>query len=249
MAYEAEIAAIYDLYCWPDRTPEADRWTRLAGPAPACLLEPMCGTGELALLLATQGYTVWGVELSPHMLALAEQRRAAAPPEVAERLRLVAGDISLVALPEALFDLAFVGSGSWNLLIDGELRLNALRSIRRSLKSGGRLALDLFPPLTATGLTEPRTFKPVRPLPEGLEVEKSSFMERNAASQVLQIHETVRINGRTIPHDLQLQVLLPDQVVAELRAAGFGSVTLYGGEDLSPYTPESRTLFVVADAP
>lgn len=249
MSYEAEVAALYDLYCWPDRSPEADRWARLAGPAPACVLEPMSGTGEVALLLAEQGYTVWGVELSPHMHALAELRRQAAPPEVAARLRLVEGDISRVALPEACFDLTFVGSGSWNLLTDRALRVRALTAICRSLKPGGRLVLDLFLPLRTTGTTEPRTFKPVRPHPLGYEVEKSSFMERNAATQVLQIHETISVNGQTFPHDLTLQVLLPEQVEAELMSAGFHAVALYGGEDLSPYTAESDSLFVLATAP
>lgn len=248
MSYEAETAAVYDLFCYPDRGPEVDRWARLAGPPPARLLEPMVGTAEVALLLAARGYTVTGVDLSAPMLTAGEKRRQAAPPDVAERVTLVEGDICTVALPAGSFDLAFVGSGSWNLLTDRDLRVRALTAVRRSLKPGGRLVLDMFLPLKQTGRTEPRTFQALRPAPGGVSVFKTSFMERNAETQVAHIHETLSVDGHLSEHHLTLQVLLPGELEAECYAAGFAAVSVYGGEDLRPYAGDAELMWVMARA-
>lgn len=226
MSYEAETAAIYDLY-FGDRTPEVERWVRLAGPAPARLLEPMCGTAEVAFLLAARGYEVTGVDLSQPMLAVAEERRLTVAGEVSERVTLVCGDICRVALPESHFDFAFVGNGSWNLLTDRDLRVSALRAIRRSLRPGGRLVLAaLFHPFATSSCTEPRRFKPFRPAPPGMEIEKSSHMERDADRQLVLIHERLTVNGQVSAHHLTLQVLRPEELTAELREAGFALIEI-----------------------
>ncbi|MDF2626246.1 MAG: type 12 methyltransferase [Symbiobacteriaceae bacterium] len=247
MPYDADIAAIYDLYFGP-REPEADLWARLAGPAATHLLEPMVGTGEVALLLAERGYCVMGVDLSAPMLEVAEGRVRSAGPEVAERVKLIEGDISRVVLPLDHFDLAYVSHGSWHLLAEYRMRIEALQAVRRSLRPGGKLAMELFPPLKASGQSEPRAFRPFRPAPAGLDVVKTSWMERDAVGQVLRIHEVLRVNGRESENDLFLQLLAPGQVEAECRKAGFGSVELYGGFDLKPYADGDPMMLTVATA-
>lgn len=233
MAYETATASIYDLYCG-DRTPEVEQWIKYAGPAPARLLEPMCGTAEVAFMLAERGYEVTGVDLSAPMLAVAEARRSEVPAEVSGRVTLIEGDICRVNLPEGHFDFAHVGHGSWNLLTDRALRVNALRAILRSLRPGGRLVLaDLFFPFTTSGCSEPRTFKPFRPAPAGLDVEKTSYMERDAQRQVVQIHEELRVNGEVTEHHLTLQVLSPQELKAELAEAGFATVEVLESPSLT----------------
>ncbi|MGE5676075.1 MAG: class I SAM-dependent methyltransferase [Mycobacterium leprae] len=241
MSYESETAAIYDLY-FGDRTPEVERWAHLAGPAPARLLEPMCGTAEVACLLAERGYEVTGVDLSAPMLCVAEEKRRNLAKEAAERVILICGDICQVALPDSAFDLAYIGNGSWNLLTDRGLRVSALRAIRRSLRPGGRLVLaGLFLPFVASGCAEPRSFRPFRPAPPGIEVEKSSYMERDADRQLVQIHERLTVNGQVSAHHLKIQVLRPEELAAELAEAGFASV-----EIADPATGELAAVGVVA---
>lgn len=245
MAYDANTAAIYDLYFGP-REPEADLWARLAGPAATHLLEPMIGTGEVALMLAARGFHVTGVDLSAPMLEVAEERRRAAGPEVGGRVRLVEGDMSRVELPLQHFNLAYVSHGSWHLLADDGMRLDALRAVRRSLRPGGKLAMELFPPLRASGRSEPRSFRPFRPAPPGLDVVKTSWMERDAEAQVLRIHEVLNVGGQESENDLFLQLLMPGQIEAECRKAGFGAVALYGSFDLKPYADGDEMVLAVA---
>lgn len=246
MAYERETARIYDLYFPPDRSPEADLWARLAGKESKRLLEPMVGTAEVATLLAQRGYRVTGVDLSSAMLGEARRRLANLHPAVAERIDLIEGDICAVPLPESSIDMAYVGNGSWHLLTDPALRAAALRSIHRALRPGGRLALDLFHPLTASGRSETRTFAPLRPSPEGWSVAKTSQVERDHLTQRMRITERVRVNDQTFPHQLDLQLLAPEQVSEELSEAGFAAIALYGDARFSPYGPEAERLLVTA---
>lgn len=57
------------------------------------ILELGCGTGAHAEYLARMGYTVHGVDMSEAMLACAEARKVAMPPEVAARLSFGVGDV------------------------------------------------------------------------------------------------------------------------------------------------------------
>lgn len=244
--YTADTAAIYDLYFPPDRSPEADLWSRLAGPAATHLLEPMIGTGEVALLLAARGYHVTGVDLSLPMLEVCAQRREAAGPEISQRLTLVHGDISRVMLPLDHFDLAYVSHGSWHLLAERRMRMGALRAVRQSIRPGGKLAMELFPPLKTSGRSEPRSFRPFRATPPGLDVVKTSTVERDAEDQVMRIHEVLSVNGHVTENHLLLQLLTPEQIRSEMKRAGFSRVDLYGNFDLEPYVEGAPMILTVA---
>jgi len=246
LLYSAETAAIYDLYFPPDRSPEAELWARLAGPGATHLLEPMIGTGEVALLLAAKGFEVTGVDLATPMLAVAEERRRAAGPEVAGRVCLIEGDICHVALPAARFDLAYVSRGSWHVLAERRMRMDALRAVRRSLKPGGKLAIELFPPFKSGGQSEPQAFRPHRPVPPGLDVVKTSMVERDVDQQVMRIHEALTVNGRTTECCLLLQLLTPEQIRSELKKAGYRQVALYGSYALAPYKDGAPLILTVA---
>src|SRR4051812_18169384 len=77
----------------------AARLQRLA-PSLSTILELGCGTGAHAAQLAAMGYAVHGVDQSRTMLAGAEARKAAAPPEVADLLSFRRGDIRSVRTGE-----------------------------------------------------------------------------------------------------------------------------------------------------
>jgi SAM-dependent methyltransferase len=73
---------------------------RKQAPQAKLILELGCGTGAHAEHLARMGYTVHGVDLSKAMLARAEARKAALPPEVAARLSFGLGDVRTVRTGE-----------------------------------------------------------------------------------------------------------------------------------------------------
>lgn len=59
-----------------------EAWTKLLAkwlpPPPARILDAGCGTGSLCLVLTALGYDITGIDLSPEMVARAEQKSRAA---------------------------------------------------------------------------------------------------------------------------------------------------------------------------
>jgi SAM-dependent methyltransferase len=119
---------------------------RLADETGGPVLELGCGTGRVAIPLAEAGHTVVGLDRSVHMLAIAERKRAALPAPVRRRVRFVEGDMRDVSLGRR-FGLVFAAFRVFMSLLDPAAQRSTLASVRRHLRPGGILALDLFDPL------------------------------------------------------------------------------------------------------
>ncbi len=70
-------------------------------PQATRILELGCGTGAHAEFLARMGFHVHGVDFSDTMLTQAEERKAALPEEIAQRLSFSSGDVRTVRTGEA----------------------------------------------------------------------------------------------------------------------------------------------------
>ncbi len=115
-------------------------------PPGARILDACCGTGDLAVTLARSvpGATVLGVDFSQRMLELG--RAKVARLGLAQRVRLVRGDVLRLDPPhpeEARFDAAGIAFGLRNL----SDRLLGLSRLARLLRPGGKLmVLEFTPP-------------------------------------------------------------------------------------------------------
>jgi SAM-dependent methyltransferase len=104
------------------------------------LLDLGCGTGNHAFVMAKRGYDVVGVERSPHMLALAEQRLSQAPNA---KLCFRPGDIRAVELGQQ-FDAALIMFAVLGYQIEDNEVLSTLTAARRHLKPGALLIFDVW---------------------------------------------------------------------------------------------------------
>lgn len=109
------------------------------------VLEVGCGTGRVAAALATAGFDVVGVDRSPAMLRLAEERLATLPAAVAARVALVQGDMTSLRL-ERRFPLIVAPSRVFQFALTTEDQRSALAALKAHLPPDGRLVLDLFDP-------------------------------------------------------------------------------------------------------
>ena len=246
----AEWARVYDCY-YPDRTSEIEFWSGLASRYGRRLLDLMCGTAEVSLELARRGYLVLGLDLSPAMLGVAAERLAAAADYPARSLSLALGESGAVPIAGGSLDFALVGgNGSFNHLDEGHARA-ALSELRRVLRPGGGLALELVNPHLLKEIYPVRTFGPLRP-PPGVWVEKESHNHYDQETGLFHIRQLARyeIDGERGEYevDFALRVWRPDQIRAMLEGAGFGNVTYYGGYDLGEFDPWSSDLLVVAES-
>jgi SAM-dependent methyltransferase len=141
------IARIYDLEHPAVRGAELRFWHELAQAAGGPVLELAAGSGRIALALAKKGHTVTGLELSEGMLERARGRTSKLAPALQERMRWVQADMSTFSFPGERFGLIFVAFNSFWLLPDERTQAACLARIREHLAPGGRLVLDLFPPV------------------------------------------------------------------------------------------------------
>jgi SAM-dependent methyltransferase len=139
---DAQLAQLYDVFEFDADLPFYLDLARQEGPR---VLEVACGSGRLLMPLVRAGLCVVGIDISPHMLALARVKLEAAP--VAGQAELVQTDMRTFELDQRDFDLAIVPVKSFAYLTETDEQLQCLESIRAHLRPAGLLALDLLHPL------------------------------------------------------------------------------------------------------
>lgn len=122
----------------------------LAGVQPgAAVLEVGCGTGDVALAagrLAGSTGTVYGIDPSPEMIAVAREKAARAASAVTFQLGL----IEALSFSDGAFDVVLSSLMMHHL--PGELKRQGLSEIARVLKPGGRLLIvDIKRPTARLG--------------------------------------------------------------------------------------------------
>ena len=102
-----------------------------------------CGTGSLTLKLASHGFSVTGVDLSPDMIAKAEQKLTAAVP-LSESCRFMCGDIThLEDFNDGSVSLAVSSMDVLNHLPDFNSVTQVFRETSRVLKKDGVFIFDM----------------------------------------------------------------------------------------------------------
>lgn len=147
MSVFGNYARYYDLlYRDKDYAAEAQFVHQLIqshAPNTKSILELGCGTGNHAVLLAKEGYTIHGVDRSPEMLAKASDRLSYLPQELASRLTFSPGDIREVRLDrqfDAVISLFHVFSYQTT---NADLKA-AFATVKNHLKPGGIFIFDCW---------------------------------------------------------------------------------------------------------
>ena len=139
-AARAELARFYDLDMEGQRE-DVELYLALAGRGRLSILELACGTGRVAIPLATAGHDVVGVDHDP--AALERGRRSGRPAK--GRLDLVEADITALDLRRR-FDLVILGLNTLLMLGSRQAQASALESAARHLNDQGRLVIDVWLP-------------------------------------------------------------------------------------------------------
>lgn len=136
----------YDYFDLPDLTSEVserevERMVELGGfDQDMALLDAPCGHGRHANILATQGYSVVGVDRDERFLAIAADEA---------RTMNVDVDYRRIDLREMSFDAEFDAAVSWYSsfgYFDDKTDRDILRRYRRALRPGGLFLLDMHSP-------------------------------------------------------------------------------------------------------
>lgn len=207
-------------------------------PAPLDVLDLGCGPGRHALEFARRGHRVAGVDLMPDHLSEAARRAS----EEGLEAEWVQGDLREFER-EGAFDLALSLFTSFGYDEDPEGDRRILRNVRRSLRSGGSLVLEMTGKEVLASRFQVRAWHPLGS-DEHL-LEERSVDPGWGGVESRWTH--VRPDGQTA-HRMWVRLYSGSEIVTELLRAGFGSAELYGSLRGTPYDHTAERLVVCATA-
>jgi SAM-dependent methyltransferase len=144
-----EYADQYDLF-YEDKDYEAECdmieeiFRRYSSGAVHAILDLGCGTGNHAVLLASRGYQITGVDRSPEMLSIVENKvRTAVRSGLTDIPTFLNGDVCSLDLGQT-FDAVLMMFAVLGYQLTNEDVLAALHTVRKHLRSGGLFICDVW---------------------------------------------------------------------------------------------------------
>jgi SAM-dependent methyltransferase len=208
------------------------------------VLEVGCGTGRVLIPTARAGISIYGIDLSPHMLAVCEQHLEQEPAEVQQRIQLDLADMRDFDLGQT-FKLITIPFRPFQHLIEVEDQIACLRCIRRHLAGDGRFILDLFNPslpIMAREVTgDEQGDEPEFTMPDGRRVlRRNRIVAQDVFKQyhdVELIYQITHPDGRTerLVHAFPMRYLFRYEAEHLLARCGFAVEALYADYDKGQY--------------
>jgi SAM-dependent methyltransferase len=229
--YYRDTARFYDPFA--TRSDESF-YVELAKRYGSPILELACGTGRITFMLAQAGYEIIGIELSPEMREVAQEKLHQLPEDVQSRVSLVHGDITNFQL-DRKFSLVIIPT-SFKFLLTTEDQLACLQHVYDHLADDGVFILDLYP----GEITEPDGTGSYTVEIDGSMVTKTYTHSTDLLAQRRLWDVTVEIihsdgNVERIVTKSITSIIMPREVDLLVRASGFEIVEDYGGNDFSEY--------------
>ncbi|UCE10633.1 MAG: class I SAM-dependent methyltransferase, partial [Candidatus Thorarchaeota archaeon] len=126
--YYRDTARFYDAFA---EQPDEKLYLELAKRFGSPVLELACGTGRITIILARAGYEITGIEISPEMLEIAQEKLRLLPRDVQSRVSLKHGDITDFKLDKK-FAMIII-PWAFKYLLSTEDQLACLRQVREHL--------------------------------------------------------------------------------------------------------------------
>lgn len=201
------------------------------------VLDLCCGQGRHAVELAKRGFTVTGTDLSRYLLGLARN----AAEQAGVQVRFHRGDMRELPWEEE-FDAVIVMFTAFGYFDSEKDNEKVLCEIRKVLRTGGRLLLDLpnrdvFLNLIADGQ---RTWYEHE---EHLILDEHTWDPDRCRLRLSRTIVAPDGTRRQTGHDLREYT--HEEIVTMLEQVGLRHERTYGDIQLSAFTPESRRMLVV----
>jgi SAM-dependent methyltransferase len=251
---------LYDLVTPASFLGDAEWYRRKARESGGPVLELGAGTGRITLGIARDGVPVHGLDRDAAMLDRLRQKLANEPPEVCERVTVMAGDMRDFTVPER-FSLAIAPFRAFLHNLTEHDQLACLARVREHLRPGGCFAFNIFHPSLEymahhTGALEGiwrwrGTFRRA----DGGCVVRSEANRYDTVRQLVDSQHRFEEYGpdgtltRTSLHRLHLAYLYPPDLRRLLTQTGFQSVQISGGFDGRPFEKDTDELVIEAWVP
>jgi SAM-dependent methyltransferase len=253
---DAQLAGLYDAFVFGADLP---MYLELARAQGRRVLEVASGSGRVLVPLVRAGFDVVGIDVSPHMLALARAKLAEVDGAVGQA-ELIQADMRDFRVASALmgggFDLAILAVKSFAYLTERADQLRTLSNVADHLRPGGLLAIDLMhvQPDWIGAADGAMRADLVQQVPDRGSVlsRVESVVTTDLARQVRvirSVYELVDDRGVVIAKRfVEWPYRWTHRFEAEhlLERAGFAIEALYGGYQREPFTSSCATMMFVA---
>ena len=228
--FDERIAERYDADMADHATPEAvdpvvTFLADLVGEGDA--LELGIGTGRIAVPLSQRGVPVYGIDLSPAMVA-----RLRAKPG-GDTIRVTIGDFATTKV-DGSFRLAYLLCNTIANLTTQEEQVKCFLNVAAHLEPGGYFVIKVWIP-ELQRLPPGETFHAFTVTPTHL-----GFEEYDVATQIAISHHYRIVDGRLEVWSVPFRYVWPSELDLMARLAGMTLRERWSNWDRAPYTGESR---------
>ena len=240
-------AAVWDWDGYDDSA-EHEYWCRYAQQYGQKVLIPMCAHGKMGAYMAENNFQVTAFDLSPDMIVEGKKRFGST-----KSLELLVADLLTLDLAEKNFDFAFLaGNGDLHLIQPIENVKKALLSIRKHMRTGACLVLELTLP-TKESWSYPKTvFHPRVPNHTDKKIWKENEGRYDADEKRNYINQTVYIETtkgvESFEQSICLQYYERDEIVKILNDSGFNIASEYCNRQKETWKSSDNTWIVEAIA-
>lgn len=229
----------HHIFCTKKETAapqQVEQVQNLTGVTSGRLLDIPCGPGRHAVPFAAEGFAVTGLDINANLLARAEKRATAAGVSV----EWLEGDMRTF-VREGEYDLAICMFNSLGYFETDADDIQVLANLRRSLKPGGKLLLELVSKEYLARIFTPHK---VSTAVDGSVVEQ--FLTITEDWSRLQNRWVMKkADGETQEYSFTQTIFSAREIKWLLNQAGFKRLEVFGDLTGRPYDYEATRLVVV----
>jgi SAM-dependent methyltransferase len=236
---DSRQVAIYDAVNSYEPGTQPDFYLRVAEEVNAeTVIELGCGTGIITLELASKGYQMIGIDPSPVMLEVAQQKPGAGG------VQWVQGGAGQLGTPGA--DLAIMGGHVAQFILKDADWLEALDGVKEALRPGGYLAFESRDPRAQEWKRWTGRKRIIPDSPYG-RIESWTEVTNVEGDLVHAVgHRRLVQSNEELVSPFALRFRSEELLRQSLISSGFSVQSVYGDWDSRPSAPGERELIVIA---
>ncbi|MBB4826360.1 ubiquinone/menaquinone biosynthesis C-methylase UbiE [Sporosarcina luteola] len=207
--------------------------------SPQSIIELACGTGRLAIPLAKQGYTVYGVDIDSGMLEYAQTKADAEGVEIYFSVQ----DCTQFNLP-VKSNFIYMTGNSFQHFLTNESQDALFLSVKKHLQPNGEFIFDTRNPILQELAEVQFDEEVIRKNGELVTIKSQETYD--SLTQILECKSTYTSSNHTYKDGIQLRYTYPLEMKRLLNQHGFELVNLYGSWRKACFDASSVSMVVHA---